>query len=348
MSDNDIEVYLNGVRQRQDIEYEIIDGSILGFDESDFDTTNFDVSESGIVVRFFDAPAVGARIVISCLVDVEFKMNSDSQIEIMPVVSLADGDVVRVHSFSDHDNLRIRTQVYAGAAGYPLTRPVRNLSHLWVNLNGQRLAPGFDFAVVGATELRLSSHLAVDPNDVVIITHFTENLQTRSIGYRIRQDTRGMVEYLRISDEETTELREPLALGDTEIMVKDARILSTPDPERARPGVVYINKERITYYTIDRVNHVLGQIRRGTGGTGAALLHPAGSRVVDAGENQLVPSDYVMEKAPDALVIETMRIRPGTDRVWYDLAAPESQSGLQFADTAAARFLREKHAYYVG
>jgi hypothetical protein len=348
ISDNDIEVYLNGHRLRQNIEYEIIDGSILGFDQSNFDIGNFDVSESGIVINFYNAPALNDRVVISHLAGAEFRMANDIQIDLDVSVSTSAGDTMRVHSFSNHDNLRIRTQVFTGVStDYTLSRPCQELSHLWVTHNGQRLLPNFDFAVLGGNTLEIGDHVGVEVNDVVVVTHFTENLQARNTGFRIHQDTRGMVEYLRISDEETTTLREPLALEDTEILIEDALRLSTPDPARARPGVVYINKERITYYTIDRVNNKLGQIRRGTGGTGALALHPAGSRVVDAGVDQIIPTDHVMEKASDPLVIETMRIRPGTDKIWYDLSAPTEESSLQFADTVQARFLREKHAYYV-
>jgi hypothetical protein len=343
-NDNDIEVYLNGVRQRQGIEYEIIDGSMTGFDNLAYDARSFDVAESGITVKFAAAPLDGDRVTISYLYGAEFRMNNDSQIEISELVSRPPSSSVVVHSFSNHDNLRIRTQVFVGHQDwYQLSRVCQRLSHLWVTVNGVRLFPGYDFSINNGDQLIFGQHVTVGANSVIAVTHFTEQLQARSIAFRIRHDTRGMVEYLRISDQETTILTQDLGIDDEEIHVQDARLLSTPDPERAIPGVIYINKERITYYTVDRVNNVLGQIRRGTGGTGAVITHAAGSRVVDAGQDQRIPTQHRMVKTPDRYLGESYQTQ--NDRVWYDTAKPDQ--GLQFADTAAARFLQRRYAFYL-
>jgi hypothetical protein len=52
---------------------------------------------------------------------------------------------------------------------------------------------------------------------------------------------------------------------------------------------VFINKERITYFTRDLGENSLGQIMRGTLGTGAVNSHPAGTDVIDAGATQTIP-----------------------------------------------------------
>jgi hypothetical protein len=54
--------------------------------------------------------------------------------------------------------------------------------------------------------------------------------------------------------------------------------------------VIFIDGERITYWTIDLVTNTLGQIRRGTQGTGMPIVHPAGTLVVDASDRQLIPN----------------------------------------------------------
>jgi hypothetical protein len=54
--------------------------------------------------------------------------------------------------------------------------------------------------------------------------------------------------YLRISTSNSTTLTSTLSITDSEIYVADATKLSTPDVANARPGVVFINGERITYY----------------------------------------------------------------------------------------------------
>jgi len=50
---------------------------------------------------------------------------------------------------------------------------------------------------------------------------------------------------------------------------------------------VFINGERIVYYYKDNVSNTLGQLRRGTNGTGA-INHYIGNVVYDAGQNQTV------------------------------------------------------------
>jgi hypothetical protein len=76
-----------------------------------------------------------------------------------------------------------------------------------------------------------------------------------------------------------------------QIAVADTSGLPTPNPSLLRPGVVYINGERIVYYGIDRSNNLLLNLRRGTNGTGVAAVHDIGSRVVDASEYQTIPGD---------------------------------------------------------
>jgi hypothetical protein len=75
----------------------------------------------------------------------------------------------------------------------------------------------------------------------------------------------------------STSLALPLNLLDTTITVADGSKLATPNPVTITPGILHINGERIEYYT--KTNNVLGQIRRGVGGTGVASFHPSGSNV---------------------------------------------------------------------
>ena len=75
-------------------------------------------------------------------------------------------------------------------------------------------------------------------------------------------------------------------ITDTVIRVADASALPPPGIEALLPGVVFINGEKITYYGRNLVTNTLSQIRRGVDGTGARLVHVAGSRVVDSSEPQ--------------------------------------------------------------
>ena len=96
-------------------------------------------------------------------------------------------------------------------------------------------------------------------------------------------------EYYRIAAANTTRLANALHLTDTVIYVADASVLPAPSPSSAIPGVVFINGEKITYYTIDTVANTLGQIRRAVDGTSPKLVHPVDSLVVDSSIQQTIP-----------------------------------------------------------
>jgi hypothetical protein len=72
-------------------------------------------------------------------------------------------------------------------------------------------------------------------------------------------------------------LAQPLDVNDVEITVLDGSVLPVPNVVTLSPGKIYINGERIEYYT--KNGNTLGQIRRGVGGTSTPLVHPSGSDV---------------------------------------------------------------------
>jgi hypothetical protein len=131
--------------------------------------------------------------------------------------------------------------------------------------------------------------------DIQVYTKINGNVDI--LGYRIFNRSYPLfnsiineTSFLRIADAYSTVLATELAITDTEILVVDAAKLSTPDTLAGIPGVIFIDGERITYWTIDLVTNTLGQIRRGTQGTGMPIVHPAGTLVVDASDRQLIPN----------------------------------------------------------
>jgi len=74
-----------------------------------------------------------------------------------------------------------------------------------------------------------------------------------------------------------TVLSQDLNINDTTITVDDGSVLITP-VSPSTPGVIYVNGERIEYSAKISTN-VLSNIRRGTGGTGAPIVHSAGTMV---------------------------------------------------------------------
>lgn len=355
VADNEVEVYNNGTRLVQNVDYTLApsDGSSLRY------------------VTFVTAPSVGDRIVVSLLTGQQFRLNSSNEILIDSTLTLNSGDVIVVHTFANHDPLRMRTQVFVGTTsgtttittgydeiGYDsdifdgtsslvVTKPEYTLSrsctsgvYIWVTYNGARLHPNTDFSISG-TILTLGDHLGVDSDDIIVVTSFTENVRPDAFAFRIGQDILGNKIYKRISDQETTTLSQALAITDTAMYVTDSSVLPDPGVVSNDPGVVYVNGERITYYAIDRANNKLYQLRRGTYGTGAKTTHLAGSKVQDASSQQDVPT---------------------TTKIWYDIQSggqigPDGSTlvvktaadgSLGTAQTVQAKFLREKTAYYQG
>lgn len=94
--------------------------------------------------------------------------------------------------------------------------------------------------------------------------------------------------YYRIQNSATTTLTSNLYYANTSIYVANAAVLPEPDVLNNQPGIVYINGERIQYWVRDTVNNILGNIRRGTSGTGATI-QAINSAVFDGAARQQIP-----------------------------------------------------------
>jgi hypothetical protein len=147
-------------------------------------------------------------------------------------------------------------------------------------------------------------------------------------------------EFRRISVAATTTLVRDLNIDDTRIYVVNATKLPTPSPTSAHPGVIYINGEKITYYTVDLPTNSLGQLRRGVWGTGAPAKHIAGSMVVDASLDQLIPSNV------DPV---THIVTPPESLTWLNpgdgVTIAVDGSGLFASQTDQAAFLKAQPSY---
>jgi hypothetical protein len=177
-----------------------------------------------------------------------------------------------------------------------------------------------------------------DTLDFQVYTTENTDISAPPIAFRIFRNMMGETQYLRISAARNTVLAADLNINDTEISVVDASVLAEPDPEPALsslpsvPGVVFINGERITYFVRNLAENKLVQIRRGTHGTGAPVLHAAGSVVTEANEVQIIDNaDGVVwynivpggQLSPDGSTLEVLT----------------TGSGLQGSSTTQANFL---------
>ena len=109
-----------------------------------------------------------------------------------------------------------------------------------------------------------------------------------SFSYRIFKDMNDNYSYLRITPTAETTLAQNLSITSNTIIVANSQVLTNPAPYGTVPGVIYINGERITYWTKDDSTNTLSNIRRGTAGTGANT-HVVGSIVEDGASAQKVP-----------------------------------------------------------
>jgi len=107
-----------------------------------------------------------------------------------------------------------------------------------------------------------------------------------SYAYRIFKTLDNNYEFSRIANSAKTSLAAPLGLEDTVIEVVDGTVFGGVDFIRQRPGVIFINGERIEFYR--RSANTLQDIVRGTKGT-SIKTHPINSRVFDSLPREEIP-----------------------------------------------------------
>ena len=167
-----------------------------------------------------------------------------------------------------------------------LDRLVINDTYVWIVSNTTLLVPGIDYKL---NDDRISVTLAVPPtiNDSITIITFGSNVLGAGIAYMQFKDMLNRVIFKRLSANKRTTLVNDLNYNDTSITVVDASNFDRPNPAGNRPGVVEVRGERIEYFSIS--GNVLGQLRRGTLGTGVPIKHLAGAFVQDIGPSETIP-----------------------------------------------------------
>jgi hypothetical protein len=155
-------------------------------------------------------------------------------------------------------------------------------THVW--LNGQQLVQGLDYLVSGNTVTVVGK--TITSSDRLDVMYFALESATGATGFRIFKDMMNRTFYKRISKTATTKLTLDMTEGTQTITVEDASVLPTPNASANVPGVIFIDKERIEYFTLS--SNTLGQLRRGTLGTGIKG-HGSGTEVVDASGTQTIP-----------------------------------------------------------
>jgi hypothetical protein len=230
---------------------------------------------------------IGDVIAITVILGAEYLIYDN---EVRLLTSVESGDIIKIITFTNHDASNIRTEVFRASSSnkYRMERAVVDDSYVWVSIGGKPLTNSYDFRISeDHRTVEINRAYEYSLSDKVVITSFSDTFIGKQVGFRIFKDIFGRTSYLRYSGANTTYLAQDLAITDAEIHVVNGDILQIPLPGQNIPGVVWIQGERIEYFT--KTKNTLGQLRRTTLGTGAKELYLSGTTVVDQGKNQAIP-----------------------------------------------------------
>ena len=297
---SDTEVYLNGKLLNQQDSYTVNIG------QSSVTIGSNILSQGDILTVYFrngDYRIVGNQITFTDL--------------------LAEDDVINAYTFSNHDILDInrisydvinRSSLTPGSANYSayhqltggrvlLNQPASGVEYVWIFKNGSMLSPSVDYKL--QSNMRIIE-LVNEPseNDTIDIIHFTAPISTPTIAWQQFKDILNRTHYKRVDNNDGVKLAQDLAFNDLRIVVVEgADKLPRPDKSSNKPGIIWINGERIEYFA--KTGNDLRQLRRGTLGTGIASVHKAGTRVYGAGVEKNIPyADQNIVWSPVAAVTE--------------------------------------------
>jgi hypothetical protein len=256
--------------------------------------------------------------------DNEYTYNSANN-SITFATAYTSGDRVEVTSFYKHDvlgiqrsnfNITVNADLVADTVDYftyknllggtfPLERAVIGIEYVWVTKNNQLLTQGADYKLLDDMQTIV---LTVYPTigDVYSVITYGSNVLKPGIAYMQFKDMLNRVHYKRLNFNKRTYLSKNLKYGDLTIEVVDGSILDYPSIALNTPGVIEIRGERIEYFT--KTGNVLGQLRRGTLGTGTPLVHNTGSYVQDIGRSETVP--YIDTASTEQIVSDGTTIVP--------------------------------------
>jgi len=312
ITDAEVMVLIDNVLQTNNIDYTIY-----------HDPTNVAMP----IVQFTVAPNSGSLIVFSDSSQSDFKIYDGNQLWINPAVNISIPSKLTVFTQGNHDVNQQYTKLFSGDTNntsvidngldttgfdtvgfdnelsnfigtiyYTLPRAVTNINQLYMTLKspnttgGLPLLPYRDFRLVTPTIVVLSSELTISSTSVIGVRIFGEPVRETTLEYRIFKDLNDNTRYYAVRSARETFLAANLHITDQWIYVSDITTLQSPEPITNTAGVVVINGERITYGLIDTVNKRLGNVRRSTGGTGAANLYVSGTRVIDSSSTLEIPN----------------------------------------------------------
>ena len=271
-SASQVQVFVNGTKKDLNTHYTV------------------DVGNNNIEFNTASVPTSTDVICISTLVDHQY-YNEGTDLILVPSAitspySLSASDVLSVTTFNNALGMKQRREVLEGRSGgvFKLRFDILHAGYTYVWLNGEQLIQGADYTASGNT-ITINGK-TITSSDRLDVMYFAIETATGATGFRIFKDMMNRTFYKRISKNATTKLTLDMTEGTQTITVEDASVLPTPNASANVPGVIFIDKERIEYFT--KSGNTLGQLRRGTLGTGIKG-HGSGTEVVDASGTQTIP-----------------------------------------------------------
>jgi hypothetical protein len=343
---NDIQVWVDGVLQKQS----------FGAEVGTYSVTNYDGSNTpGRQVIFDTVPADGAVILISvstlALCEFAYDPSAPAFTSLLQIASTLNlDDVVEVITWNDTSQQNALTLTFAGPVqtgttifqpydttdydsptlndptqplpgefasevgtsnptnDFDLLRTSVDASRLWVTLDGARLFEGSDYTIQGQYLILASG--AIDANQTLIVTEFTNSVVPEAVAFRIFQDMRGVQATYRMTTSTTTVLTQTLSATADVIYVENASALTEPDLPAGVFGVVTVGSERIMYRYRNLVANTVSGLQRGTAGT-AASNHLVSTDVYDIGRGNLLNVQY------QDYVVKDSGMGDGTTAVFY-------------------------------
>jgi hypothetical protein len=305
IADGNITVTVNNVLQRLGVDYNIT-------------RTGSDYP----VVGFLTPPATDSRIIISENSSTEYTLANGNNLRFNDPNLFVNSDNISVISINNHDMIDFKTVVYRakyftgsntideGFDGpdvgmdttgfdnnlfnmkndipFPLPEPVTNPADLWVTVNGELRLPYIHYRLINTTHIVFDQFMA--DSDIIVLRVFARRAVNKAIEFRLFKDLQDNWEHLRINPKRNTRLTQDLYMTDRWIYVENIDNLYDPDPSSNNPGVMFVNGERIIYGLKDRYNSRVGNLRRGTAGTGTPELHKKGSAITEANAIERIPA----------------------------------------------------------
>jgi len=177
-----------------------------------------------------------------------------------------------------------------------LDRTVIDDNYVWItDSSNYLLVPSVDYKLL-ADKKTIQLTTPPTEGDVYSLITFGSNILTGSISYMQFKDMLNRTHFKRLNADKRSKLSYDLHFYDKNIVVDDGSVFDIPNPARNKPGVIEIHGERIEYFSI--IGNTLGQLRRGTLGTGVASVYKSGSYVQDIGPSETIPynDDTIIEQ----------------------------------------------------